>query len=299
MRKVLSVFIVLILLLSGCRQASQNEATPTPADLPTATLPVDDTAPVAALVLTDLGGNQVEVPSNPGSVISLSPAVTEIIYALGREDVLIGADTGSDYPEGAAALAKYSADDLNAIMEAKPQVLFVDADFPAAAKATLAEAGVTVVVGAARNYNDIFFSISFLANILGEDASTLILQMNEHVAAIYDSETEFEPVSVLLVLGGGTESEYHVAADGSLFNELIAMLGSSSATVGVSGGTMNADAISALDPQVVLVSSALDFQAITTAGPLASLSAVEAGRVFEIDEAGVYKQGNLNFVAGL
>ena len=51
------------------------------------------------LTLTDAYGNEVTVEAEPETVVSVSPALTEIIYAVGGEDKLIGRSDYCDYPD--------------------------------------------------------------------------------------------------------------------------------------------------------------------------------------------------------
>jgi iron complex transport system substrate-binding protein len=55
-------------------------------------------------VVTDQTGRDILVPVNPVRVIALAPSVTEIVFALKREDILAGVTRFSNYPEAAAEL---------------------------------------------------------------------------------------------------------------------------------------------------------------------------------------------------
>lgn len=292
--KWISLCIALVLLLSACKkeESPAQTAGPDTAETPKPTLAAPAPTPMNARVLSDLAGNEVEIPSQPKQIISLSPAVTEILYALNSGSALIGADHNSSFPAEAAALPRFSAEDTAAIIAAAPQVVFVGRDFPADAKAALQAAGIAVAMAEGGTYSDAFFSISFLAGIMGADSSPLIMQMNEKVMEVESRDFEFEPVSALLVLSDGADGSFLVAGDNSLFNELITMVRSQSATAGTGlGDTLSADALLQLDPQVVLVDAAVGVDAITASATYSKLSAVEADRVFPIDAALVTRGG--------
>ncbi len=60
---------------------------------------------LAILVLAACGGRRAD-PSRTPRIVSLAPNVTEMIYAIGAGDVLVGTDAASDFPPAAKALPK-------------------------------------------------------------------------------------------------------------------------------------------------------------------------------------------------
>ena len=62
--------------------------------------------PSLARTVTDQLGRNVTVPDEPLRIVSLAPNITEIIFALGQEHLLIGATRFSDYPPEAEKLPK-------------------------------------------------------------------------------------------------------------------------------------------------------------------------------------------------
>ena len=72
----------------GClRPRPRLAASPTPA----AAFPV---------TVTDDEGTAVEIAAEPETIVSLTPANTEILFALGAGDRVVATDDGSDYPGG-------------------------------------------------------------------------------------------------------------------------------------------------------------------------------------------------------
>src|SRR5262245_22938420 len=58
-------------------------------------------APLAALTLVDMLGREVTLPAVPRRIVSLVPSATELIYALGGEDRLVGRTDYCDWPPAA------------------------------------------------------------------------------------------------------------------------------------------------------------------------------------------------------
>ena len=60
-------------------------------------------ATAEALDLRDMQGREVPLAAPPQRIVSLVPSVTELIYALGGEDRLVGRTDFCDYPPAARA----------------------------------------------------------------------------------------------------------------------------------------------------------------------------------------------------
>lgn len=80
-----------------------------------------------AFPLTVIGDNGVSVTFTepPARIISLSPGHTEILYAIGAAELLVGADDFSDYPEEARSLPKvgYAQVNLEQVIELNPDLI--------------------------------------------------------------------------------------------------------------------------------------------------------------------------------
>jgi iron complex transport system substrate-binding protein len=62
-----------------------------------------------AAVVADDSGRQVEVPDDPQRIITLTPSLTEVVYALGLGERMVGSVSYSYYPPPAAKLPRVGA----------------------------------------------------------------------------------------------------------------------------------------------------------------------------------------------
>ena len=285
MKKNVSLTLVLcILLLCGCTAPAQNNpvatAQPTQAAAQTiAPAPTTDPAPVSVL-LKDLLGNEVEISGAPTRVISLSPTTTEILFALGAGDSLIGVDTSSDYPAEAAAIPKIA--DLNAAIAAAPDLVFTPDDEDMIK--TLEANGICAVCAQADTYGDIYPGIALVAQIMGKDASSLIQTMQQEIDAVAAQAEALLPQSVCCIVGI-SEGGYTVAGPGSFLNSLVETAGGLPATSEAlePWPILSAEQLVALNPQVLLVSSEYALDTIYNAIMPGEISAISQGRVFSIE----------------
>src|SRR4051794_34970266 len=126
------------------------------------------------LVLTDDEGTQVTIPARPERVISLSPANTEITFALGAGDRLLGGTDFDDYPAGEVDRLTHVATFNGVLME---QVVALDPDLvlaagnfftPPADIARMRELGYPVVVVYAQSVDEVLSDIDLIGDALGE-----------------------------------------------------------------------------------------------------------------------------------
>ncbi len=80
------------------------------------------------IAITDDLGRQVMLREAPKRIVSLAPHLTELIFAAGLADKLVGVDLNSDYPREAAGKTKvssYPAPDTEALLRLKPDLIVV------------------------------------------------------------------------------------------------------------------------------------------------------------------------------
>lgn len=87
-------------------------------------------APVAAqpIRLVDDAGQRLELPGPARRIVALSPHVTELLFAVGAGDRVVGVDAWSNYPAAARQLPRVGdlyALDLERIVALKPDLLIV------------------------------------------------------------------------------------------------------------------------------------------------------------------------------
>ena len=76
----------------------------------------------------DASGDILEQKQPPARIISIDPAVTEILFNLNLKDRIVGLTENCNYPEDAKNVAKIGKDsvDINKVVELKPDLIFVN-----------------------------------------------------------------------------------------------------------------------------------------------------------------------------
>ncbi|MDP2400556.1 MAG: ABC transporter substrate-binding protein, partial [Actinomycetota bacterium] len=114
---VLTLLLVLVLALAGCGGTTTSDSTPAEATEQAAAFPV---------TVIDDAAREVTIESEPQRIVSLAPSNTEIIYALGLLDRLVGVTTYDDYPPEVADIEKigdFVQPNIEAITAAEPDLI--------------------------------------------------------------------------------------------------------------------------------------------------------------------------------
>jgi iron complex transport system substrate-binding protein len=257
-------------------------------------------AVIVALVLLGCGGGK-QLVSNSRTIVSLVPSVTEIVFALGAGDRLVGVTNQCDYP--GEAWDKFRVGDLmnpdiERIAALKPGLVAATLPVHQALVPALEELGLAVYVSEPRSLDEVFGEIDSLGWLLGRHARAKFIvdslrQVLDAVPAAGDTPTVYVEVSIEPLMAAGA---------GSFLNEAVFRAGGKNVF-----GRVVRDFV-LVDPEQVL---AADPDVIVLLHPGASrddvmrrlgwsgISAVRNGRVFDdIDEDLLVRPGP-RLVAGI
>lgn len=171
MKRFLPLFMILVLLLaaSGCGAESAREQ---------------------GIRVIDSRGVEISLESVPRSIISLSPANTEILYALGAGDQIIAVSEYCNYPEDTANKQKIpTGEKLNVetLIALKPDVVFAsNMNAMADQIVQIEQSGIKVVVTEANSLDETYAMIRMIGQAIGksEAADKLVNGMQESFAAM-------------------------------------------------------------------------------------------------------------------
>ena len=227
-------------------------------------------------------------------VVSLVPSVTEIVYALGAEQTLVGNTNQCDYPEAAKHVAKvgdFMQPDMERIVALRPTLVFVTLPMHRAIIEKLGELKIPTYVSRPKDIAAVFAEIESVGTLLGRraQADSLVAAMRARLDALppaTDTPRVFVEIS---------SSPLMTAGSGTFINELVARAGGRNVFAdalqeypvidGESVLHRNPDVILLLHPDVTLseVGSRVGWQ---------KLSAVRAGRVYGgLDEDLLFRPG--------
>ncbi len=138
------------------------------------------TAPLQAqpLRLLDDSGHEVVLERPAQRIVSIAPHITELLFAAGAGDRIVGVDEYSDYPAAALKLpriGRHTSIDLEAIVALQPDLVIGWASgnrMPQLAR--LADLGIPLYLNEIRDIADIATSIETMGRLTGSTEATSV-----------------------------------------------------------------------------------------------------------------------------
>jgi iron complex transport system substrate-binding protein len=183
------------------------------------------------LTVVDDEGTSLALEAVPQRVISLSPANTEIVFALGAGERLVGGTDFDDHPAEAAALpdvATFTGVIMERVVALEPDlVLAAGNNFtPAADIARMRELDIPVLVVYAETVADVVADVELIGMAIGEAeaAETLADEMRTRLAQVEAAVAGFEdrPRTFYQI---GSEPEIYGPAPGSFVADMVELAG--------------------------------------------------------------------------
>ncbi len=128
-----------------------------------------------AITVTDDLGREVRLAEPARRIVSLAPHVTELLYAAGAGEQVVGAVSYSDYPEAAKALPRvggYHKVDVEAVLALRPDLVigWGEGNRPAE-RERLQALGIAVFVNDPHSLDDIAHSLQRIGRLAGTSAT--------------------------------------------------------------------------------------------------------------------------------
>ena len=241
--------------------------------------------------LTDDAGRRVSLPFKVDRVISLAPNLTEIVFAVGAGDRLVGRTSYCDFPAEAKSVTEVGdtrTPSLERIIALKPQVVLIStASQLEIFTQQLQDQNIAVFVTDPHDLEGVFRSIQQVGEILGqkEQAGLLVQKLRERVHAVEEKVKQQQPVRVFYQVSG--EPLYTAGRD-AFVTDLMRRAGATSVTADVPGAWPRFSNESALAtrPEAIILSAggSMGTANSTVTEALRQSPAALQGRVYKIND---------------
>lgn len=265
----LIAFALLALLVAACSDSDDPTVTVAATTVPDATesataeptgtaeaTPTDSPSPI---VVADSDGFEVELEGPAQRIISYSPGVTEILFAIGAGDQVVAADEFSDYPAEAADLEKvsYSEPDPERALVLNPDLVIITGRQQQSVE-QFRSLGLTVLFNVEpASVEAVLENIALLGVVAGheDDAADLATTMRGRIAAVEDALSVVEAgPRVFYELSDGL----YTVAPASFVGDTLRLVKAQNIAEGAETAfpQLTAEAVIEANPEVVLLADA-------------------------------------------
>jgi iron complex transport system substrate-binding protein len=215
------------------------------------------------LTLQDDEGNVVILDRAPTRIVSLTPASTETLFALGAGDLVVGGSEGDDYPAAAKNLpkvAKYTGVEIEKVVALTPDLVIAGGNrfTPTPDIEKLRSLGIQVLVVYAPSVDGVLKDIDLIGRAAGkvEAATSMVASLRSRIRSIAEAAQAVGPRQRVFYELDATKEIYGPAPK-SFLAEMIVMAGGDPITTGNEAiFAISLERLVAADPQVIILGDA-------------------------------------------
>ena len=235
-------------------------------------------------------GREVVIKDEPKRIISVSPGITEILYALDCEATLVGRSEYCVYPEAVKAIPSVGGiSDVNVekIIELKPDVVLIGSMITKQVVDFLTEAGIpTIAIKEKNTFNGVYENILAVGEVLSKThaAEWLVDTLKTQMKNIIRSTDNTKPKpKIYYVVGYGKSGDYTAGGD-TYIQDIITLAGGKNIAEGLQGWSFSRELLFERNPDYIFI-RAEDYQSFIETQPYTQLDAVRKGNVYPIESA--------------
>lgn len=237
-------------------------------------------------IFTDDYGRNVAVPLSPTRIVSTSPAITEIVFALGAEDLLVGRTDFCTYPPATQhieSIGGISNLNVEKILSLKPDLVLSGSMIPKKSTLQMEKMGVpTVCIIEQQQFDGLYHNIAKIGSLIGRSsaADSLIRKIKLSASQILNRPKK-EPPTVYYVVGFGPSGNF-TAGGNSFINDIITMAGGQNLAAHITGWSYSLESLLQENPHYIVIRKE-DSATFCNTAPYNKLKAVRENRVIGIE----------------
>lgn len=284
MKHLIEGLMVLFIILSGCGSPD--------------TLNPSQESTKFPITLIGNRGENVTILAPPERIVSLAPSNTEILFALGLGEKVVGVTEYCDYPEEATEKEKiggFKTVDIEKVVSLNPDLVLATGGVQTDAVQKLRELGLIVVVVDARDIDGILENLRLVGRITdrNKEAESLIENMVKKIDAIKKERAgKREKPSVIYIIWG---DPLMVAGPDTFASDLIELAGGENAfsDAALQYPAVSMESVIERDPQAIIASDhiGIDLKGLKNATEWREVSAVKNNNLYTIDADIVNRPG--------
>lgn len=250
------------------------------------------------ILLVDDYGRTIKLDKIPERIVSTAPTPTEMLFAVGAGDLVVGVDEYSDYPAEALNITKVGSYTLSTevIISLQPDLIVSGDLVPIAQLELLEDNGIPFVILATRSLDDVMKDIRLVGILTGhvEEANALADSLETRIEAVTERTQAEGVIKPRVYL---EYYPYWTYGPGSFGNDLIALAGG----INIAENTtseypmVSSELVIAQDPEIIIYT--IGYMTTTTAEEISlrpgwgDITAVAEGNIWSMDDNLVSRYG--------
>ena len=256
----------------------------------------------AAITVNDDDGKPVTLQKPAQRVVALAPHVTELLFAAGGADKIVGAVSYSDYPEAAKQIPRVGDNrqvDMERLLSMKPDLLVVWRHGTSERQIDqLRQLGIPMFHSEPKKLDQIADNLEKMGKLLGTEAAanTAAKELRQKLAALRTQYAARPPVRTFYQVWDKplyTLNGEHIVSDA-----LKACGGQNIfADQKVTAPVVSVEAVLEADPEAVFATAEKDYGGVNLWRPYKTLKATRQDNLFTID-GGMLNRAGPRMIAG-
>lgn len=206
--------------------------------------------------ITDDTGITCEIPEKPTRIVSLSPGNTEILFALGLGDRVVGVTKYCNYPPEAKEKTVIGdlTPEVESVIAVEPDLVVGSASLNYDTLTACRKLNVPVLGLEPKNIEEVYQAIATLARATGteEQGEKVIAAMKEKFAAVTEKVAAIPEEERLRVFIQAGSDPLITAGNGTFINDLVILAGGRNVAEVDSWVEFSSEKVIELNPDVIL-----------------------------------------------
>jgi iron complex transport system substrate-binding protein len=255
----------------------------------------ETTTPAPTTITDQLGRTVTLATTKPQRIISLAPSNTEILFALGLGDRIVGVTDYCNYPPEAKeipSIGAYDIPNIEEIVAREPDLILGTEAQSENIYQQLEDRGITVIAVYPTTMDEVLASITLIGIVTDaeKEASSLVKSIQERIKAVTDKTsklTESEKPRVFYIFW---HDPIWTSGSGSFADALIQMAGGSNIARELSGfAEISLEVVVTANPQVIIAGVGmgtgedLSLQFVKTESRLSDSDARKNDRIYGVN----------------
>ena len=242
----------------------------------------------AAVSVRDDDGNLITLQKPAQRVIAMSPHVTELLFAAGGGERIVGAVSYSDYPEAAKKIPRIGTNrqiDMERVIAMKPDLIVAWMHGSSERQIEmLRQLGIPIFHSEPLKLDGIADNVQRMGQLLGTEAvaQPAAAQLRQQFAALTRQYANRPPVRMFYQVW---DKPLYTLSGGSIVTDAMRVCGGVNifADLKVTAPVVSIEAVLQADPEAIFGTAEKDYGGVTLWKPYATLKAVRNGNLFTLD----------------